>query len=110
MAQSYKQAKKRRSQGCAMDVVDDGLFLPEIGEWGEEKHSVVALYAKLFSTGMKGKWDERVYLELYAGSGFAKIKHTSRIIPVPPSEHFYWSTLSTNTFSVRVHMTSGMRF
>jgi three-Cys-motif partner protein len=33
---------------------------------------------------MKGKWDERVYLELYAGSGFAKIKHTARIIAGSP--------------------------
>ena len=67
-----------------MDVVDDGLFLPEVGEWAEEKHSVVSLYAKLFSTGMKDKWDERVYIELYAGSGFAKIKHASRVIAGSP--------------------------
>lgn len=67
-----------------MDVDDDGLFCPEVGEWAEEKHAVVSLYAKLFSTGMKDKWDERVYIELYAGSGFAKIKNKSRIIAGSP--------------------------
>ena len=67
-----------------MDVAEDDLYCPEVGEWTEEKHTVVSLYAKLFSTGMKDKWDERVYIELYAGSGFAKIKHTSRWVAGSP--------------------------
>ena len=67
-----------------MDVADDGLSCPEVGEWAEEKHSIVSLYAKLFSTGMKEKWEERVYIELYAGSGFARIKNTSRLIAGSP--------------------------
>jgi len=33
---------------------------------------------------MKDKWDELVYIELYAGSGFAKIKHESRVIAGSP--------------------------
>ena len=45
-----------------MDVDDDGLFCPEVGKWAEDKHSLVSLYAKLFSTGMKEKWEERVYI------------------------------------------------
>src|SRR5437763_10739163 len=40
--------------------------------------------AKLFSTGMKDKWDERVYIELYAGSGYSKVKDTSRTIAGSP--------------------------
>jgi three-Cys-motif partner protein len=67
-----------------LDSAEDGLFCPEVGEWAEEKHSVVSLYAKLFSTGMKDRWDERVYIELYAGPGFAKVKHTSRVIAGSP--------------------------
>lgn len=63
---------------------DDGLFCPEVGEWAEDKHAVVSLYAKLFSTGMKDKWDELVYIELYAGSGVAKIKNESRFIAGSP--------------------------
>jgi len=41
-------------------------------------------FVKAVSTGMKDKWNERVYLELYAGSGFAKIKHTSKLIAGSP--------------------------
>jgi three-Cys-motif partner protein len=67
-----------------MDVSDDGLFCPEVGKQSEEKHSLVSLYANLFSTGMKDKWDERVYIELYAGSGYSKIRHTSKMIAASP--------------------------
>lgn len=68
-----------------MDVADDGLFCSSpVGKWAEEKHSNVSLYAKLFATGMKDKWDERVYIELYAGAGYSKIKDTSRTIAGSP--------------------------
>lgn len=67
-----------------MDIADDGLFCSEVGKQSEEKHGLVSLYAKLFSTGMKDKWDERVYIELYAGSGYSKIRDTFRTIAGSP--------------------------
>jgi three-Cys-motif partner protein len=67
-----------------MHVPDDGLVCPKVGKWAEEKHGLVSLYAKLFSTGMKDKWDERVYIELYAGAGYSKIRDTSIIIVGSP--------------------------
>ncbi len=68
-----------------MDVVDDGLFCSTpVGKWAEEKHSLVSLYAKLFATGMKDKWDERVYIELYAGAGYSRIRDSSRTIAGSP--------------------------
>jgi len=60
------------------DPQDDGLFHYEVGAWAESKHSLVGLYNKLFSTGMKNKWDCRVYIELYAGPGLLKIRGTNR--------------------------------
>jgi three-Cys-motif partner protein len=68
----------------AVDVSDDGLTCSEVGKWAEEKHGLVSFYAKLFSTGMKDKWHERVYIELYAGSGYSKIRETSRKIAGSP--------------------------
>jgi three-Cys-motif partner protein len=76
--------KKRIQKAIAVDVSDDGLLCPEVGSWAEEKHNVVSFYAKLFSTGMKAKWDSRVYVELYAGSGFAKIKRSTRVTAGSP--------------------------
>ena len=50
---------------AAPEIPDDGLFCQDVGSWTEEKHHLVSLYARLFATGMKEKWDERVYVELY---------------------------------------------
>jgi three-Cys-motif partner protein len=65
-------------------VEDDGLICPEIGEWSEDKYRLIALYDQLFATGMKGKWDMRVYIDLYCGAGYGIIKGTgSRLMGSP---------------------------
>lgn len=55
---------------------DDGLLTPEVGPWSEDKYRLISLYAQLFSKGMKKKWDTRVYVDLYAGAGFGRVKGT----------------------------------
>ncbi len=59
---------------------DDGLPIAEVGSWAEDKYRLVSLYDKLFSTGMKRKWDARVYIDLYAGPGFARVEGSQRIL------------------------------
>jgi three-Cys-motif partner protein len=59
-----------------LSVEEDGLVTLEIGSWSEEKYRLIALYDQLFSKGMKDKWDLRVYVDLYAGAGFGKVKGT----------------------------------
>lgn len=61
-------------------VTDDGLPIPEVGAWAEAKYRLVSLYDKLFSTGMKNRWNERIYIDLYAGAGYNRIRGTDRII------------------------------
>ena len=65
-------------------VPDDYLPCPVVGPWAETKHNLVSYYARLFSSGMKNKWDKRIYIELYAGSGHSKIRDTSKIIMGSP--------------------------
>lgn len=60
--------------------VDDGLPIPEVGRWAETKYRLIQLYDSLFATGMKDKWDERIYIDLYAGSGFSRIRGTSTVL------------------------------
>lgn len=62
---------------------DDGLETPEIGPWGEHKYRLVHGYARVFAMAMKRKW-YRVYLDLYAGSGRARIEGTGRIVRTSP--------------------------
>lgn len=64
--------------------VDDGLFLPVVGSWASDKHSKIGYYASLFSASMKNKWDCRVFIDLFAGAGKAKIKGSGDIVPGSP--------------------------
>jgi three-Cys-motif partner protein len=59
---------------------NDGLLTMEVGPWARDKYTMVALYDRLFSTGMKEKWDTRVYIDLYSGPGFVRVKGTDRFL------------------------------
>jgi hypothetical protein len=63
---------------------DDGLTCPAVGPWAETKYRLLALYYELFSTGMKNKWDQRVYIDLYAGAGYCRIQGTKTILKGSP--------------------------
>ncbi|MGB6192613.1 MAG: three-Cys-motif partner protein TcmP, partial [Terracidiphilus sp.] len=60
----------------SLRVDDDGLVCGEVGRWAETKYRLIALYDQLFANGMKYKWDHRVYIDLYAGSGYSRIRGT----------------------------------
>jgi len=63
---------------------DDGLPCPEVGAWSETKYRLVRLYDSLFSTGMKFKWDCRVYIDLYSGAGYNRVRNTNKILSGSP--------------------------
>ncbi len=60
-------------------VEDDGLYIPEVGAWADEKYKLLGGYSDIFTTGMKNLWDSLIYIDLFAGAGFARIKGTSKI-------------------------------
>ena len=59
---------------------EDGLPCAEVGAWAEDKYKLVSLYDSLFSTGIKNKWDSRIYIDLYSGPGVARVKDTNRLL------------------------------
>jgi len=61
-------------------ILDDGLVVPTVGSWSEDKYELVGRYSAQFSTGMKRKWDRRVYVDLYAGAGYTSLRGTNRIV------------------------------
>lgn len=63
------------------DVLDDGLHTPVVGSWALEKYRRVWYYDQMFSTGMKNQWNQRVYIDLFAGAGHARLRGTDRIVP-----------------------------
>lgn len=63
---------------------DDGMIIPEIGPWGKEKYRLVSLYASLFASSMKKKWDCRVYIDLFSGAGLSRIEGSREIVAASP--------------------------
>lgn len=63
---------------------DDGMIMLDVGPWAIRKHKKIGYYCSLFATSMKKKWDSRVYLDLFAGSGKCIIRNKSQIIPGSP--------------------------
>ncbi len=65
-------------------VENDGLVCPPVRRWAETKYRLLALYDELFSTGMKHKWEQRVYVDLYAGAGYNHIQGTNTFLKGSP--------------------------
>jgi three-Cys-motif partner protein len=65
---------------------DDRLVLPEVGAWAETKYRLVQTLSGMIATAMRPpKWDEGVYVDLFAGAGRAHVKGTSHIVPTSAS-------------------------
>ena len=62
----------------------DGEITPKVGPWAQQKYELVYHYARMFSTSMKRRFPERVYIDLFAGAGHAQIRGTRRIVGTSP--------------------------
>ena len=54
---------------CAPKLHSDGYPILKLGRWSRNKLFHLKYYASLFSTGMKGRWSRRAYLDFFAGPG-----------------------------------------
>jgi three-Cys-motif partner protein len=61
-----------------IEVKSDGLYTDEVRVWSLEKYKLVGSYCDIFTSGMKSKWDQLVYIDLFAGAGYAKIKESKK--------------------------------
>jgi len=61
-----------------IETKPDGLFTPTVREWSLEKYKLVGSYCDIFTNGMKYKWNQLVYVDLFAGAGYAKIKENNK--------------------------------
>ncbi len=63
----------RRPSKIDFAAPHDKLYTPEVGPWAEDKYRLFWCYADLFATSMKGKWDQRVYVDLFSAAGHARV-------------------------------------
>jgi three-Cys-motif partner protein len=75
---------KRRIRYVDLRAESDGLHTPDVGSWAIEKYRHFWTYADLFSTSMRGKWQKRVYIDLFCAAGKARIRENGRLLYSSP--------------------------
>ncbi len=56
--------------------VDDGQYIPTVGQWSSDKHYYLARYMDAFTTSMREKWRNLYYIDLFAGAGIERLKES----------------------------------
>lgn len=63
----------------AIEVTPDTHYTPEVREWSLDKYKLVGSYCDIFTSGMKDKWNQLVYIDLFAGAGYVKVIEKKRV-------------------------------
>lgn len=63
-----------------ISIEKDELICPEVGPWSDVKYKLIGKYADIFNSGMKNIIQNRIYIDLFSGAGYAKVKDTDRVI------------------------------
>lgn len=61
-----------------IQIAADDLYTPVVREWSLEKYKLAGSYCDIFTNGMRNKWNQLVYIDLFAGAGYATIKETGK--------------------------------
>lgn len=64
---------------CAAQPHKDGYPILQVGEWSPNKLFYLGQYSALFTTGMKNRWRQRAYIDLFAGPGLNLVPGTMEI-------------------------------
>jgi len=59
--------------------VDDGLYIPTVGQWSSDKHYYLSRYMNAFTTSMHLKWNALHYIDLFAGAGIERLKESQEL-------------------------------
>ncbi len=71
---------KRQKFNPIIEAEDDSLEIPDVGQWAIEKYTYFGYYCDIFTTSMEDHWENLIYIDLFSGSGFSKIKNNRKVI------------------------------
>jgi len=57
-------------------LVDDGRYIPTVGQWSSDKHYYLSRYMDAFTASMREKWGSLHYIDLFAGAGIERLKES----------------------------------
>lgn len=67
-----------------LTVGSDGELMLAVGRWSKDKLFYIGRYCDIFSGGMKEKWPNRTYIDLFAGPGMCLVQTTKKEIKGSP--------------------------
>jgi three-Cys-motif partner protein len=67
-----------------LTVGSDGELILAVGRWSKDKLFYIGRYCDIFSGGMKEKWPNRTYIDLFAGPGMCLVQTTKKEIKGSP--------------------------
>jgi three-Cys-motif partner protein len=85
--QYSRSARKNGGESNLMSacpIASDGLIAREVGRWAEDKFYYLKRACFIFSRGMKWKWSNRCFIDLFAGPGKSIIRGTRKEINGSP--------------------------
>lgn len=99
--------QKNSTDACCNLVLDgDGRAARCVGTWSDDKLFYLRGYAGIFASGMKNLWQNRVYVDLFAGPGRSRIRPVGNFVdgsPLialrEPFTHFHFCDLSGHVCS-----------
>jgi len=56
--------------------VDDGQYIPTVGQWSSDKHYYLSRYMDAFTTSMREKWHGLHYIDLFADAGIERLEES----------------------------------
>ncbi|MCK4796407.1 MAG: three-Cys-motif partner protein TcmP [Spirochaetes bacterium] len=65
-------------------IDEDGLEILDVGIWALEKYQLLGGYCDMFTKGMRAKWDNLIYIDLFAGPGYSRIRENNKVVRSSP--------------------------
>lgn len=62
----------------------DGQLAIKVGPWAKDKLHYISQYCHIFNVGMRKRWSNRIYIDLFAGPGICVVEQTNEEIPGSP--------------------------
>lgn len=66
---SCESEQFKRDGNCTREMASDGLVAKCAGPWAEIKQKIIDAYSKMITVGMRNKFDQIIYVDLYSGPG-----------------------------------------
>ena len=113
--QGCEDREANTTDDCCNILDEDGLPSRCVGPWSRDKLFYLSRYCHIFTTGMKNKWRNRVFVYLFCGPGRCRVRHQgdfedgSPLIALHEAfTHYFFVDISSHCIEALEKRTSSM--